>query len=156
MAFLCSSQLGLALQHHCLGGGLLAFALRDHGAGGEDGILRLAHLSLGLAQLGLQNLGVHACEDLLRLDEVALGDVDRDDAPGRLGRHVDLGGLDAPVATDEAIAEALGLQALPDQPASGCQHRQQCAAANPFLLFHAVHPVSERFPARWRPGKPIP
>ncbi len=125
MALLRGGQFGAALKDHGLGGGLLALALGNQGLGGEDGVLRLAYLGAGLVELGLQHFGVHARDDLAGLDEVAFVDADLADAPAELGRHVDLGSLDAPVAAGESVAQAIGAQLGPGQQADDDQ-RDEC------------------------------
>ncbi|MNP03437.1 hypothetical protein D3C76_953220 [compost metagenome] len=114
-AFLRGGQFRLALVDHRAGGGLLAFPLRHQRAGGELGVLLPAQFRLGLRQLGLEHLGIHARDHLAGLHEVALVDQDFRDTSGQLGRHVDLGGLDAAVAAGEAIAQPVRPECLPGE-----------------------------------------
>ena len=115
-------QLGLPLMDDRLGGGLFALAHGDQGAGGEDGVLRLAHLGLGLIELCLQHFGVHPRQYLPGLNEIAFVDVDLDHSAGQLGGHVDFGGLDPPVAAGEALAEAARAHFQPGQQRHDGEH----------------------------------
>jgi len=66
-----------------------------------------------LLELGFQRLGIHARDDRSRVDEVTFLDQYFADASGRLGGDVDGGGLDPPVAGDEAGGQGGGPRALP-------------------------------------------
>ena len=70
-------------------------------------------VGFGLAALGLQLLGVHACQNLARADEVAFVDQDLADSSRRLGGDVDLDGLDAAVAACEPRWQCVGVAVLP-------------------------------------------
>lgn len=76
VALLRRSQLGLTLVHNGFGGGFLADAQGNLGMGRAGGVLRLANLGLGLAQLGGEHLDVHLREYLSGGDEIAFVDVD--------------------------------------------------------------------------------
>ena len=147
-ALLRRCQLGLALRHHGLGSALLALALGHQRGRGELGVLRLAHLSLGLGQLRLEHLSIHPRDDFAGLDEVALVDLDLGDPPGKLGRHVHLGGLDASVAAGESLAQAGRSRYLPDQHAYAEQRRHDQGTAQPPFAF-LFHPFSSHV----RPGR---
>ncbi len=142
-ALLRRCQLGLALRHHGLGGGLLAVPLGHQGGRGELGVLRLPHLGLGLGQLGLEHLGIHPRDDLAGLHEVALVDQDLRHPPGELGRDVHLGGLDAPVAAGESLAQA-GRSRYVCQASAPAEHgrhqHRETAGAPAFCV--SCHPIS--------------
>ncbi|MNP20505.1 hypothetical protein D3C76_1130770 [compost metagenome] len=138
---------------------MFAFPLRHQGGGGDPGVLRLARLRLGLRQLRLEHLGIHARDDLADLHEVAFVHQDFRHPPGQLGRHVHFGGLDAPVAAGEAFAEPVGSEGLPGQrgghrerygdhsakrPASGVSSHRSSLISAAFAAVELESLVAER------------
>jgi hypothetical protein len=83
-----------------------------------------------------QAADVHARQWLAGLDEGALVDQDGLHAPGQLGGHIDLGGLDAAIAADEAFARPVVAQHLPGHQGCYCNERPRCTCRNhPFFPF---------------------
>ncbi len=106
-------QFALALHHHGLGGDLVALAQGDLRARAGRGVDGLLVLGARLFALGVQGVDLHAGQGLAGLDEGALIDQHVLDAAGQLGRHVDLGGFDAAIAADKALAGTAVVQGAP-------------------------------------------
>ena len=113
-------QLALPLRQHGLVGLFVAFALGHQclraGQGGHGLLLARD----GLGQHGLQRVDLHVGQELAGGDEVALLYRDVLYAPGELGGHVHLGGLDAAIAAGEVVAWAGGAHLRPGIGA--CSH----------------------------------
>ena len=136
-------QLGRAGGHLGLGGTHVALAQRDLGACGVHAVFGLGLAGGGLIALRLQAADVHARQWLAGLDEGALVDQDGLHAPGQLGGHIDLGGLDAAIAADEAFARPVVAVAGPVEVA-GAGQRQGDGGGHPFLDVR-VHGVALAF-----------
>ncbi len=106
-------QLALALTHQGLRGGGVAPAHRDLGLGAGDGGDGLAGFGQRLVALRVQDIDLHPRQRLTGLHEIALLDQDVLHPSGELGGDVDLGGLDAAVAADEAGARTGRLKGDP-------------------------------------------
>ncbi|KAG1449458.1 hypothetical protein G6F57_016623 [Rhizopus arrhizus] len=88
-------------------------------------------LRAGLFALRVQRVDLHAGERLAGRDEIAFNGQHVLHATGQLGGHVDLGGLDAAVAADEAVAgSCVGQQAPAGITRRG--HRQGDQDGNQF------------------------
>ena len=96
----------------------MTLVLGHAGTGGLQGVAAALQLGLGLASLGFQTSGIHACHHLIRFDEVALVDQDLRHPSCELGGDVDLRRFDAAVAAGEGVAQPLGLEPVPERDAS--------------------------------------
>ena len=113
-------QFGLALGDLGPGGGDIALAQDHLGFGSGGAVFGLLASGLGLGALGIEGIELHPRQRLAGGHEVAFAHEDVLDAARQLGGHVDLGGLDAAVATDETFARPAVEQTVPGPPGQQC------------------------------------
>ena len=95
-------QFALALLHDGLQGGRVAPAYGDLRLGARDGIDGLPVAGARLVALRVEYIDLHLRERLAGLYEISFVDHDVLHPPRKLGRNIDLGGLDAAITADEA------------------------------------------------------
>ena len=115
-------EFACAQSHHGLRGGHIALA-RDHlGLGTGDRSNSLLGLRLRLVALRVEHVNLHLCQHLAGFHKIAFVHHDFLHAPGELGSDVNLGGLDATVAADEAFTRAGRFQSDPSHYRDHCDN----------------------------------
>ena len=109
-------QFAFTLHDHGLGRGQIALAHPDLRLDAGHRMERLLLLGKRLVALGIEHFGLHVRQHLTGGDEVALLHQDIGQPAGVFGGHVDLGGLDAAIAADQACVPTVGAEPVPGSP----------------------------------------